>query len=513
MKSTSKQKHKNKNYNSERDKNIDSSKNNQIKQENIEDFFVFDEEIDNIIPNKKELKNKNKVENIKINEKEEQKENDNPKKLKVDYNVSSFITSSFRPDLYCPFGIISGNKYKLGMAPGKSLQKFEEEENEEEEEEKENKKEEDKESLSSEKENNEEIKASKLNRYYNLEQDISVKCHICGQVGHRKDVCPNYDIKFCYRCLSTSHEDRDCDQIKCFRCNKLGHKTYNCKVKDNKLFVCDRCHCVGHKKSECLIKPMEFSHKLLKYYNLTCINCGSNQHVLCSLVTRDLPILEKEDPNEIINDQNLFTNATNIDIDIDDEGSSSTPKCESEEEGEIKEIKEDKKSKKKKKKKKKEKNILENLKNEEIKHTIFCSLCGDFHRNEECPNKDEEKYSNKFDEQRKSLGKRILENKRKKEEEREQTQTSNFSFQKRYRDIDNKKYQENDETKSQNKYKTKYKDKTKYNNNKDLPLNEDDLSDNENHFNISSKNKYYKNYNNNNKNFKNNKKKNTSKFS
>ena len=80
---------------------------------------------------------------------------------------------------------------------------------------------------------------------------------------------------------------------------------------------------------------------------------------------------------------------------------------------------------------------MENLKNEEIKHTIFCSLCGDFHRNEECPNKDEEKYSNKFDEQRKSLGKRILENKRKKEEEREQTQTSNFSFQKRYRDIDN----------------------------------------------------------------------------
>ena len=135
------------------------------------------------------------------------------------------------------------------MAPGKSLHKFEEEEeNEEEEEEKENKKEEDKESLSPEKENNEEIKASKLNRYYNLEQDISVKCHICGQVGHRKDVCPNYDIKFCYRCLSTSHEDRDCDQIKCFRCNKLGHKTYNSKVKDNKLFACDRFHCVGHKK-------------------------------------------------------------------------------------------------------------------------------------------------------------------------------------------------------------------------------------------------------------------------
>ena len=363
MKSTSQKKQKNNNnykY-SERDKNL---KNNQNKIENILDYFVFDEDENNIIANKKELENKKQ--NNKINESEKLKDNEKPKKLKVDYNVSSFITSSFRPDLYCPFGIISGNKYKLSMAPGKSSQKFEEEENEEEEE-KENKKEEDKDSISSEKENMEEIKATKLSRYYNIEPDISIKCHICGQVGHRKDVCPNYDIKFCYRCLSTSHEDRDCDQVKCFKCNKLGHKTNNCKLKDNKLIICDSCHFLGHKKSECLIKPMEFSHKLLKFYNLECINCGSNKHVLCPFSKRELPELTKEDPDEIFNDCNLFIN----NIDIDDEGSSLTPKAESEdeeeevkgekdeeeEEGEIKEEKDDKKKEKEKKKTKKKKQI------------------------------------------------------------------------------------------------------------------------------------------------------------
>ena len=197
------------------------------------------------------------------------------------------------------------------MAPGKSFQIIEDNESEEEEndekEEKESKKEEDKESLSiSEKENNDEVKKSKLNRYYNIEPDISIKCHICGQVGHRKDVCPNYDVKFCYRCLSDSHDDRDCDQVKCFRCNKLGHKTFNCQLKDNKLILCERCHCIGHKKEECLIKPMEFSHKFLKYNNLSCMHCGSKKHVLCSLVDRELPELTKENDNDIFNDENIF---------------------------------------------------------------------------------------------------------------------------------------------------------------------------------------------------------------
>jgi len=125
------------------------------------------------------------------------------------------------------------------------------EENEEDEE-KYSKKEEDKDnelsSIYEENENNDEIKPIKINRYYNIETDISLKCQICDQVGHRKENCPHYNIKFCYKCLSTTHDERDCNQVKCFRCNKLGHKTYICKLKENQLILCDKCQCIGHKK-------------------------------------------------------------------------------------------------------------------------------------------------------------------------------------------------------------------------------------------------------------------------
>ena len=304
---------KNKNNKSKNQKHFDKEKNlypalnSQINQNNIMDYFVFDEDENNIIINPKKEKNE------KEKEEKGEKENNPLEKIKINYNVNSFITSSYRPDLYSPYGIISGNKYKLRMALGKSCKIIEgnesKEEKNDEKEDKKTEKEEDKELSSiSEKENNDEVKKNKLNRYYNIEPDISIKCYICGQVGHREDICPNYDIKFCYRCLSDSHGDRDCELIKCFRCNKLGHKTFDCQLKDNKLILCERCHCIGHTKEECLIKPLEFSQNFLKYNNLYCMNCGSKKHVFCSLVNRELPELSKEDENEIFKDNNIFIN-------------------------------------------------------------------------------------------------------------------------------------------------------------------------------------------------------------
>ena len=344
MKVLSEKKNSNKNQKDiKKDKSINKTSDNQMNKNNIMNYFVFNEDENNIISNPKNNKNVNKIDNInKINKKEEENKE---QKIKVDYNVNSFITSNYRPDLYSPFGIISGNKYRLRMAPEKNSQKIEEvddecEENEEKkkEEEKENDKDDSSSTFSlNEKDNNEELllKNIKSNRYYNIEPDISVKCHICDQIGHRKDICPNYNIKFCYRCLSSKHEDRDCDKIKCFRCNRLGHKTFNCQLKDNQLIICDSCHCIGHKKKECLIKPMEISKKFIKNNNLSCIDCGSNTHVLCPLDNRELP--------EILEDEDYSWDLT-ISESEDDDRSSLTPKAE--EENESKEKKKKRKTKK-----------------------------------------------------------------------------------------------------------------------------------------------------------------------
>lgn len=490
MKVLSKKKNRNKSpKDKQKDNNISLDKNNPINKNNIMNYFVFDENENNIIGNAKEKK----ILNNKIIENEEKKKKNKEQRIKAHYNVNSFITSNYRPDLYSPYGIISGNKYRLKKAPDQNSRKIEEvyeecEENEikKSEEEKDN----DKEELSSSWSSNEkdELKNKKLNRYFNIEPDITVKCHTCGQVGHRKDICPKYNIKFCYRCLSSNHEDRDCDKIKCFRCNKLGHKTYNCQLKDNQLIICDRCHCVGHRKNECLIKPLEFSHKFLKYNNLYCLNCGSNKHILCPLTNRELPELFENEQDDILLDDSISLNLNNSDN--DDDKSSLTPNNEEINQPKNIEIK-------------KEKKIFNDLDNEDIKYTSFCGFCGGRHRNDECHEKIEDKFNNKFDEQRKSLGKKIIE-KREKEREEEENRRYISSFERNRNNKDNKSYQKNQETKNNKKYNYRFKDKSKsIGINKIINLNEDEPSENENCYNNknsknkikTSKNNNYRNYN------------------
>ena len=123
---------------------------------------------------------------------------------------------------------------------------------------------------------------------------------------------------------------------------------------------------------------------LLSFYffhnNLHSFYCGSKEHVLCSLIDREFPILEKKDEKEIFNDFNFFI--SNKNNESDDDRSSVTPKNEEEiktenmeiEQNEEEEEIKDNNDKTKKKKKKKIKNIFDDLKNEEIKDTIFCGL-------------------------------------------------------------------------------------------------------------------------------------------
>lgn len=492
-----------------KDKNFHFSRNQEDEDEdedvNILDFFVFDESEDNIITNLKQRKK----ENSKMNSNEEPKKDLlKENKMKVDYNVSSFITSSFRPDLYSPFGIISGNKYKLKFASENNFQNLEEKDEDKNVIKVEEDKDKESSSSSDEKDNNEEIKKLKLNRYYNLEPDISLKCHICDQIGHRKDVCPFYDNKFCYRCLSTSHEDRDCDQIKCFKCNKLGHKTNNCQLRENQLIICDSCHCVGHVRKECLMKPMELSYKFLKYNNLSCLYCGRSNHVICSLIERELPELEEEDENElkeILRDEHLFMDSLiNGNID-DDDRSSLTPKNEDLEadgkkaieiEENTIELKEYESKNNQNKKKKKEK-IFEDIENEDIKFTNFCGYCGGRHRNEECEHQNDEKFNNKFDEQRKNAGQKIIEKRRKEKEEH----NTYLSLLNRKREHDsfhsnnsskNGKKNISKKSRSRNNIYNKDRDKDKNRKwDKNFTWNGDDLSEDENNFNKNTYQKYF----------------------
>lgn len=331
---------------------------NKINNDDIMDYFVFDENENNIIENRNTIKC-NKIKECKNNQ-----------EIKVNYNVCSFFSSPIRPDLYCPLGVISGNKYEIKLYKEKS--------NDEEI----KQKEEDVISLSSldsldeEKIDNKKIK---IIRYFNIENDISVKCKICGSIGHNKNNCPNYYFKFCHRCIRIGHEDKDCNMKKCFKCNKIGHPTFKCPIKESNLFICDRCSCIGHKNEECLINPNGICQIYLKFNSLCCFICGSYDHVLCCLSNRKLPIIQKEETETRKNKDTIYFNY-NYPEDYDDYEYDFSGT-----------------------------NIKDNkiINTQKLQNIIFCTFCGGTHRNEECIEK--EKFKNKSDEKRINIGKKIIE--------------------------------------------------------------------------------------------------------
>ena len=405
-----------------KDKNSNSNKDEKIDKKNIMDYFIIgeDENNDSISDISKQLE--------KSEEKNEDDNNDN--NIKLSYKVSSFISSNYRPDLYSPLGIIGGNKYNLRKNSMKGKEKVDNEELEAEDkeedkeiEEKEEEEEEEKESkimdekLDNVKKELDKYKLLKLGRYYVLDNDITVKCHNCGEIGHIKDYCPYTNLKFCHRCLSHDHNDKDCKNKKCFRCNKSGHNKNECSIKESEILICFNCQNSGHRKNECLINPTNIDSRFIKNNGLSCFYCGSSNHMICPLSERENIELKKE----------------NIDFDEIEEDmiSSHSQEISSDTPVEEEEIETKKKSKSKKKH---PEEIIENIKNEDIKFTIFCSYCGETHRNEECPLKDDPKFSNEFDTFRKNICKKILERRNK---ENEEDQKFNNLFKKRKRDNSN----------------------------------------------------------------------------
>ena len=343
---------------------------NKVNKKDIMEYFIFDENMKNIEENPNDKRRNNTIE-------------DNSPQIKPNYKVCTFMSSPKRPDLYCPFGYISGNKYELKIFQEKSK----------EEEEKEAKKEEDDiidvisvSSIDSFEEEKISItKKVRINRYFNIETDISLKCKNCGEIGHTRKYCLNIEPIICTRCTKAGHDDKKCDKKKCFKCNKLGHVTNKCPMEDKDLIICEQCNCIGHKNNECLIRPMEISHHFLLSNNLKCFYCGSSEHILCSLNDREFYILQKEEENNIIVENNEIypvINLNEVNEDNDEQCNETIIKdnC-----------------------KINEQNFID---------TFFCGLCGDMHKKEDCINKD--KFNNKFDDIRKNYGKQIIE-KRKKE--------------------------------------------------------------------------------------------------
>ena len=378
------------------------------KEKNIFDCFIFGEdkdEEDNVVIisklNKKEKSNSNTI--------EENKDNNNKK---IKYKVKSFITTNRRPDLYSPLGIIGGNKYNLMNYPNQKNESEEIEADDKEENDAINEEDEKGEEFlkdseivdkkeDGEKKELDKYKLLKLGRYFVLDEDITVKCYNCGEVGHVKDNCPFTSLKFCHRCLSQNHNDKDCKNKKCFRSNRFGYNKNDCDIKESDLLICFNCHNIGHRKNECLINPLDIDSKFIKQNNLSCFNCGSPNHLIC-------PFLDREDI-ELTKDNNFDESEDEKESSNREEVSSETPM--EEEENIVK--------KKSISKKKKNARIFDDLKNEEIKYTIFCSFCGERHTNEYCSMKNDPKFSNEFDIFRKNICKRIFEKRQKESEEKQ----------------------------------------------------------------------------------------------
>ena len=131
------------------------------------------------------------------------------------------------------------------------------------------------------KENNESEKNAekKEDRYFT--DKSTVRCRKCKQFGHMSMGCPNeavYD-RVCIYCAEPTHEQFDCPNRLCFKCNQKGHKAYECHEINPRR--CFRCEQTGHKADQCTVIAPPIGPKDLQ--KMACIQCRRQGHAMCDV--------------------------------------------------------------------------------------------------------------------------------------------------------------------------------------------------------------------------------------
>ena len=201
------------------------------------------------------------------------------------------------------------------------------------------------------------FKKIKFKKIHNkIKEDNLFKNELCDKKVNRKIIGPYYNQNFYYNFGKKGNKEKSHVKNKYFEWNKFDHFNYIPPINENKLIICNQCHHQGHINEECLINPLDN----IENYLLKCFKCGSYMHALCSFINREIPIIQKEEENDInIEDEN------NCYIIIDLSTSQYEGNCD--ENYSSKFIKDN-----------------EMIRNENFEKIIFCSYCGGKHRNEEC---------------------------------------------------------------------------------------------------------------------------------
>ena len=415
---------------------------------------------------------------------------------KKDYSLISFITSTKRPDLYHRYCFTSGEDYTIKLLKNQN-EKVENSKNENEENEYSD-------SNNSSSENYSTMKNKSI-RYFTFNTNITYKCFNCGEVGHMSGNCPYENIIYCLKCNKKGHEERDCTYTKCFKCNQFGHKSFQCPFKIDKLKICTRCFGIGHKNEDCLKNPIYPSNNYFNFNKCKCSFCGSNKHLVCPFSNDKLNNFKQDDNYKEFNQFDVEKWEENRKKIGKDDNKDNKDDNNSEEEGEIIN----------------DRNYFEDLDDSKIASCIFCPICAGRHTIQNCEEYklNQDKYKNKFDEQRENFVKNLLNKNRDIRDNHNRNRDYNYNNNNREynnnRDYNNNNKTNNKEFKRErsrekdfNNFRNKdyngNKDINKRNKDFDIFRNKDfnnrnkDFSRNENNYNDNNGRNYFESKSNNN---------------